>query len=123
MTLRQGEAARIVFLMIGPDLATGIENLTPTTEVSIDGSPFVATVNQPVQTGGGWYYVDLDGSETAVRGPLVFRASDDAAAYQWRDIYRVEAPDADVTQAIHDAISQWQAQVAVPIQLVRIGES
>ncbi len=125
------EGARLVFLLVGEDLDTGVEEAQELeTRISVNGGAFVATANEAQEIGGGWYFVDLEPSETATVGPLVFVARSPDAAVEWRNLYEVgerslgldeEALAAALAEAIEAALGEWEIALRVPVRLIRAG--
>lgn len=117
--LLHNEPARLVFLLVDETLQpfTGAE---PRTRISVNGAPFVDTQNAAQEIGEGWYRLDLDAAETGTPGPLIFLADAPGAAHQWRDILSVGG---DVQAAVRAEIERWQVRIAVPVKLIRAGES
>ena len=132
--MRQGEGVRVAFLLVGEDLATGVERASGLeTLISVNGGAFRPTAGEPEEVGAGWYVVDLTAEETATPGPLIFRALADEAAVEWRNLYEVEAaPVVDgealaaavaeaVAEAVADAVGDWALELRWPARLIRIG--
>ena len=125
------EGARLVFLLVGEDLATGVEQASEMeTRISVNGGAFVDTANEAQEIGGGWYFVDLEPSETGIVGPLVFVARSPDAAVEWRNLYEVggrslgldeEALAVALAEALEAALGEWEIALRVPVRLVRVG--
>ena len=125
MRIIQYAPMRLAFLLVDDNLQ-GAAGAGVTTEISVNGQPFQPTKHLAQEIGDGWYTVDLDADETAIVGPLVFRANGDTAAHEWRDIHQVEEPLAAVDAAalqeiVRQEIEQWAVQIAVPVKLIRLG--
>lgn len=124
MDITQGTNYRAVFLLVGEDMNSGVTGASPSVQISRNGQPFTSTTNAAVDTGEGWYYVDLTPTETETIGPLVLRANADGAAFEWRDIHYVKPPQAEMDlEAIRQIILEEleNVTVTIPIRFIRSG--
>ena len=86
--MRQGEGVRVAFLLVGEDLATGVERASGLeTLISVNGGAFRPTAGNRRRS-AGVVRGRLTAEETATPGPLIFRALADEAAVEWRDCMR-----------------------------------
>lgn len=126
MILTQSKVQKLVFLLVNTE-AVGVEGASPTCQISVDGQTFVDVADTPVEVGGGWYSVNLSEQETATEGPLIFVAQAPTAAYEWRDIFRVQAShavdSATIEAAVRAEMERWSAALAIPIDFIRAGSS
>lgn len=112
---------RMVDLTDGYTPETG---LTITTEISLNGGAFAATVNSFVEVSDGEYYVELDTTEVATAGRYRLKASDgmvaardDLFSIEVTDGVRVKAIDASPVTSIQSGLALAAALAAVDAKL------